>query len=133
MMTRKSEEMLVAFERKILRRIYGPKKVEGVWRLRYNTEICDLYKEVKVSLFIKLRRLQGAGRVMRMYDERIPKKALQQTVYGKRAVGKPRKRWEDAVWEDCIKLLGMKAWKTKGKVRQIWRQCIEKVKARYGL
>jgi hypothetical protein len=125
--------MLIAFERKILRRIYGPKKVEGVWRLRYNTEIRDLYKEVKVSLFIKLRRLQWAGHVMRMNDERIPKKALQQTVYGKRAVGKPRKRWEDAVWEDCIKLLGMKAWKTKAKVRQIWRQCIEKVKARYGL
>jgi hypothetical protein len=41
-----------------------------------------------------------------MNDERIPQKALQQTIYGKRAVGKPRKKWED-----CIKLLGTKAWK----------------------
>jgi hypothetical protein len=47
-----------------------------------------------------------------MNDECISKKALQQTIYGKRAVGKPRKRWEDAVWEDSIKLLEMNAWKT---------------------
>jgi hypothetical protein len=53
-MTSKSEEMLDAFEREILRRIYGRKKVEGVWRMRYNTEIYDLHKEVKVSAFIKL-------------------------------------------------------------------------------
>jgi hypothetical protein len=44
-----------------------------------------------------------------MKDECIPKKAVQQTIHGKRAVGKPRKRWEDAVREDCIKLLGTKA------------------------
>jgi hypothetical protein len=39
-----------------------------------------------------------------MNDKRIPKKALQQTIYGKRAVGKPRKRREASV-----KLLGTKA------------------------
>jgi hypothetical protein len=62
-------------------------------------------------------------------DEHIPKKALQQTVYGKRAVRKTRKRWEDAGWEDCTKLFGMQAWKSKAKDRQFWRQCIEESKA----
>jgi hypothetical protein len=38
-------------------------------------------------------------------------------LYSKRAVGKPRKRWEDAVPEDSVKLLGMKAWKAKAKAR----------------
>jgi hypothetical protein len=56
-----------------------------------------------------------------MNDERIPQKALQQTIYGKRAVGKPRKKWED-----CIKLLGTKAWKTKAKDRQFWRPRLDK-------
>jgi hypothetical protein len=68
-----------------------------------------------------------------MNDERISKKALQQTIYGKRAVGKPRKRWEDAVREDSIKLLETNAWKTEAKDRQLWRQYIEEAKARYGL
>jgi uncharacterized Rossmann fold enzyme len=51
------------------------KKVEGGWRMRYNTKIYDLHKEVKVSMFIKLRRLQWAAHVIRMNDERIPKKS----------------------------------------------------------
>jgi hypothetical protein len=46
-----------------------------------------------------------------------------------RAVGKPGKRWEDAVREDSVKLLVMKAWETKAKDRQFWRQHIEEAKA----
>jgi hypothetical protein len=46
--------------------------------MRYNTEIYDLYKEVKASVFIKLRRLQWAGHVIRMNDEHAPKMAIQQ-------------------------------------------------------
>jgi hypothetical protein len=87
--------------------------------MRYNTEIYDLYNKVKVLVFMKLRGLQWAGHVVRMDDERMPKKALQQTIYGKRAVGKSTKRWEDAVREDSIKLLGTKAWKTKSQDRQL--------------
>jgi hypothetical protein len=96
--------------------------------MRYNTKIYDLYKEVKVSVLIMLRTLQWAGHAIRINDERIPKKVLQQTTYGKRAVGMPRKRWEDS-----IKLPGMKAWKTKATNTQFLRQCIEEAKAQYGL
>jgi hypothetical protein len=46
-----------------------------------------------------VRRLQWTAHVIRMNDERIPKKALQQTLYGKGVVGRPRKRWEDVVRE----------------------------------
>jgi hypothetical protein len=42
-------------------------------------------------------------------DEHISKKALQKTINGRRAAGKPRQRWEDAIWEDSIKLFGMPA------------------------
>jgi hypothetical protein len=89
----------------------------------------DLHKEVNVSVFIKLRTLQWAGHVIRMNDGCIPKKALQKTLYGKRAVGKTRKRWEDAVQENFVKLLGTNVWKTKAKDRQFWRQHIEEAKA----
>jgi hypothetical protein len=125
--------MLNAFDSKILRRIYGPKMVEGGWRMRYNTEIYYLYKEVKVSVFITLRRLQWARHVIRMNDERMPKKALQLTIYDKRALGKPRKRWEDAVREDSVKLLGTKTWKTNAKDKQFCRQRAEEAKVRCGL
>jgi hypothetical protein len=58
--------MLDVFDRKILRWIFGPTQYEKGWRRRYNGEIYDLYKDMKVTEFIKLRRLQWAGHVIRM-------------------------------------------------------------------
>jgi hypothetical protein len=88
---------------------------------------------MKVTEFIKFRRLQWAGHVIRTEENRMPKKALQQTIHGNRRVGKPRKRWEDGMREDAVELLGIRAWKTKAKDREFWRQRIEEAKARYGL
>jgi hypothetical protein len=71
---------------------------------------------VKVTEFIKLRRLQWAGHVIRMEDNCMPKKALQQTIHSKRQVGKPRKSWEDGVREDAVELLGYGLGKLKPKI-----------------
>jgi hypothetical protein len=125
--------MLAVFERKILRRIFGPTQGEKGWRVRYNAEIYVLYKAMNVTKFIKFRKLQWAGHVIRMKENRIPKKALRQTIHCKRWVGKPRKRLEDAAREDAVGLLGIRAWKIKASDREFWRQCIEEAKARYGL
>jgi hypothetical protein len=57
-MTNKAEEMLDAFERKTLRQIFGPTQDEKGWRTTYNAKIYDLCKDIKVTEFIKFRRLQ---------------------------------------------------------------------------
>lgn len=132
-LTRREEDMLDKFERKILRRIYGPKLDGDRWRIRYNEEIYDMYKDIKVTTFIKIQRLQWAGHLIRMDENRIPKKVLQQTIYGKRRRGKPKRRWEEAVREDAESLLKVKPWKTKAKDRDFWRRCINEAKARFGL
>jgi hypothetical protein len=49
---------LGAFERKILRRIYGPICEEAAWRSRYNEE---LYDETDRLTTIKITRLRWAG------------------------------------------------------------------------
>jgi hypothetical protein len=59
------------FERKMLRRIYGPINENGQWRCRYNTELYELYKDIDMVNDVKLRRLQWAGHVIRMSEERI--------------------------------------------------------------
>jgi hypothetical protein len=38
-MTKKEEEALLIFERKIFRRIYGPKNENGEWKIRTNREL----------------------------------------------------------------------------------------------
>jgi hypothetical protein len=45
-----------------------------------------------------------------MNKERIPKKILYSTIGGRRRVGKPRKRWIDAVEEDAKNLMGVWNW-----------------------
>ena len=39
----------------VLRQIYIPIEDEKRWRMRYNTEIYDLYEDMKVTAFIKFR------------------------------------------------------------------------------
>jgi len=47
-----------------------------------------------------LRRFQWLGRVMRMKEERVTKKAMKGYIEGRRAFGRPRGRWLDAVDRD---------------------------------
>ena len=69
-----SEQMLNTFERKILRRIYGLTHERGCWRPRWNNELYRLYKEPNIVEDIKIRRLEWVDHIIRMEEERIPKK-----------------------------------------------------------
>ena len=42
-------------------------------------------------------RLQWAGHVERMADERLPKRAIELREQGRRRRGRPRLRWEDCI------------------------------------
>ena len=75
----------------------------------------------------------AVGWEYRRVEHRMPKEVLQQIIHSKRRVGKPRERWEDGVRDDSIMLLGTPASKSKGKGRESWKQCIEGVKAIFGL
>jgi hypothetical protein len=48
--TRKDENMFLLFERRILRRIYGSVKDNGIWRLRYNHELHKLLSCIYVTI-----------------------------------------------------------------------------------
>ncbi|KAJ4434965.1 hypothetical protein ANN_23537 [Periplaneta americana] len=49
------EQQLMTWERKILRKIYGPKYENGYWRIRYNTELKTQYKSPDIVAEIKAR------------------------------------------------------------------------------
>ena len=104
--------------------IYFPIEDEKGWRMKYNTEIYDLYVDIKVTAFIKFRQLQLSGYIMGRVEHCMAKEVLQQ-IDSKRRAGKPRESWEDGVRDDGIMLLGTQASKTKAKHRESWRQCTE--------
>lgn len=130
-LTKKTEMMLGALERKILRRIFGPVQENSKWRIRYNHELYRLYKSDDIVTHIKLRRLEWAGHVYRMEEYRIPKKILEGTIYGRRPVGRPKGRWLDAVTTDSRNLLGTAAWRRIALDREDWRKKIEEARARF--
>jgi hypothetical protein len=52
----KTEKMLMTWERKILRKIYGPTKENRQWRI--NLELIKKYKSQDIVTVIKIRRLE---------------------------------------------------------------------------
>jgi hypothetical protein len=56
------------FEKKVLRRIFGPKRdeVTGGWRKLHNEEIRDLYSSPTIIRIIKSSTMRLVGHVARM-------------------------------------------------------------------
>ena len=63
-------------------------------------------------------RLQWAGHVERMAEDRLPKRAAELREQGRRRRGRPRLRWEDCVKRDVRKAGEEEDWKKKTRDRQ---------------
>jgi hypothetical protein len=64
--------MLMVFENRVLRRIFGSKRDEMKrdWRKLHNEELNDLYCSPNIVRVRKSRRMKWAGHVARMGDRR---------------------------------------------------------------
>jgi hypothetical protein len=77
-MTKKEEQALLIFERKIFKRIYGPKYEDGEWKIRTNRELEELNKRENVVKWIKEQRISWLGHLERMEEDRMPQKTFTQ-------------------------------------------------------
>jgi hypothetical protein len=126
--TRKREKMLMTWERKILRKIYGPTKENGQWRIKTNEELLTKYKAPDIANVIKIRRLEWLGHVVRMNETRSVK-IFEGKLEGRRGRGQPRLRWINYV-EDDLRKLGVKRWRTKVLEKEEWASIIKEAKAK---
>jgi hypothetical protein len=64
-LTLREEDRLRVFEKRVLRRIFRPKRDEvmGGWRKQHKEEPCNLYSSPSINGMIKLRRMIWAGYV----------------------------------------------------------------------
>jgi glutathione peroxidase-family protein len=62
--------VLESFERKIIRRIYGPVRQGREWRTRNNEEIDNIIRKKYIVRFVKARRISWIGHVERMEDKK---------------------------------------------------------------
>ena len=78
-------------------------------------------------------RLQWAGHVERMADDRLPKRAAELCEQGRRRRGRPSLRWEDCVKRDVRKAGEEEDWKKKTRDRGGWKilsdEAVKKLRA----
>ena len=67
-------QKLSVFERKILRKIFGPtKEANGIWRTKTNKELDELIKHGNIINYVKAQRLSWFGHINRMPETSIVK------------------------------------------------------------
>jgi ribosomal protein S13 len=118
------EEKLMSFERKILRKIFGAVRENGIWRIRYNHELQLKYREPNIIKVIKASQIRWLGHIFRYDDENPVRKVTFQTPEGKRRRGRPRMRWMDRV-EKWLRDLGVNRWKNMASSRTGWKKLTE--------
>jgi hypothetical protein len=135
------EQALLVFERKIFRRIYGPKYENGERKSRTKRELEEMNKGENIVKWTKEQRIGWFGHLERMEEDRVPKKIFTQELEGTRRRGRPGKSWEEEGERDETKgktrekmgrgrrkrssVLGVRRWRelvTDGKCEDIVRQ-----------
>lgn len=93
-----TEEKICAFERKILRKIYGPvyNTMEGKWERRTKEDLYQRFGKPHIGQILGQRRLQWFGHIFRAHGS-LTNRVLYSQPTGKRPRGRPRTRWKDRV------------------------------------
>ena len=133
-MTKKEEQVLLIFERKICRRIrvYGPKCENGEWKNGINRELEEMSKGENIVKWIKGHRISWLGHLERMEEDRMPKKIFTQELGRMRRRKRPRKGWKEEVERD-LQVLGVRRWRESVTDRKKWKDIFREAKAHPGL
>jgi len=112
---------LMVFERKVLRRIFGPtKERDGAWRIKTNDELDELIRHKNITNHIKAQSLSWVGHLHRMPEKRRVKRVYKWKRMLTRLLGRPKKRWEDDILND-MKKLKIKIWTSCIQDRNKWK------------
>jgi len=131
-LTKSDKNLLRIFERKILRRIYGPVQEGDIWRIKNNEELNRSINGENIVKFIKAQRIRWLGHVKRMEVGAMPRKMMEGRLFIGRIRGIPLLSWMDDVVAD-LKVMKIKQWIEKTKDREQWRLVVEEAKAHPGI
>ena len=121
-LTKKDEQAVLIFERKIFRRIYGPKYETSEWKSRTNHELDEMSKGENIVKWVKEQRISWLGHLQRMED-RMPKKIFIRELEWTRRRGRPRKGWKEEVERD-LQVLGVRRWRELVADRRKWKDTV---------
>jgi hypothetical protein len=98
-LTLREKYRLRVFENRMLRKIFGTKREEGVsWRKLHNDELHDVYSSLNIVRVIKSRTMRWAGHVAR--TGRSVYRVFVGRPEGKSPLERPRRMWENNIKMD---------------------------------
>jgi hypothetical protein len=118
----------MVFERKVLRKIFGPtKERDGTWRIKTSDELDKLIRHKIIINYIQAQRLSSFGVLHRMPEERMVRNVYKWKPMLRRPLGRPKNRWENDIRSD-MKKLRIKNWTNCIQNRSNWKLYVEKGK-----
>jgi len=131
-LTKSDENLLRIFERKILRKIYGPIQEGDIWRIRNNEELNRSINGEDTVKFIKVQRIRWLEHVNGKEEGAMAREMVEGRLLIGRRKGRSRLRWMDDVVAD-LQGMKIKQWMEKMKGREKWRLIVEEAKVHPGL
>lgn len=90
------EEQLRKFERKVIRKIFGPhREINGEYRRLMNQEIEDILEHEDICRTITSKRIRWYGHIKRMNSNSEVRRMTEWKPSGNRSRGRPKLRWKD--------------------------------------
>jgi hypothetical protein len=123
----REEYKLRVFEKRVLRRIFGPRREEmtGEWRKLHKEELHDLYSSIRI---MKLRRMRWARHIARMGSRGTCIRLLVGNPEGKRQLGRPRRTLLDNIRMDLVEVgWGDMDWIGLARDKDRWRAFVNSV------
>jgi len=100
--TLREESRLRVFENRVLKRVFGPKRVDvrGEWRKLHKEGLNDMFSSPNIDRVNTSRIMRLAGHVARVGDRKGVYRVLVGKPEEKRPPKRPRHRWEDNIKMD---------------------------------
>jgi hypothetical protein len=81
----------MVFERKVLRKIFGPSNENVIWRIKTNQELDKIMKHKNIIHFIRAQRMGWFGHIERMQKTTV-KAIYSWKPFSRRSIGRPKIR-----------------------------------------
>ena len=119
---------LGAWNRKILRRLHGSVVEHGIWRIKTDQELRELYKDLDIVAGIREKRLEWIGHVVGIDQGRRVKKIFESKPDRSIGMGRTRLTWLEDV-QKGLREMKVQRWREKAFDREEWASIIKEAKA----
>ena len=103
---------LRVFERKLLRKIFGPVRVGDDFRIRFKSELYELLNDMDVVHRNNIQRLRWLGDVVRMEKDAPARRVFDAGICASRRRGRPCIPWKDQI-EEALSSIGVTNWRRR--------------------